>query len=578
MTASLWPVDREDLGLGELFAGTSGSNPHVEYQQRPLDWMVEKMGVPRHTIQWSHNPGYEAHEWDGTPDPLVRVLDALVEWQDAGLESGTTTGKTYAGALLVLWFLACFEDSLVVTVAPKKDQLQLHIWKEIGRLWPRFRRMFPAAELTTLRIRMRKGSDVWSAHGFVAGVRAEEIEGSATKAQGFHAEHMLIVFEETPGNHPAIMAAFENTCRAPHNLRVAFGNPDHQHDQLHQFCRSPGVVHVRASALDHPNVVCDDPSIVPGAVSAERIDRARQKNGEHSPRFRSRVRGISPDQSTEALIRRAWCEEAVARYSDLSLRAGEKALGVDVANSENGDHGAIAEGQGACCLGVRSFPCPDSNELGRTVLARMDADGILPRHVGVDSVGVGAGTVNELKWRGKYVRALNSGERAYQKADRERWRDAAGDAELPDAVIEEERYRCFRDQLWWQARIDLQAGRVALPNDPELIDDLTTVKFTTRGGMIIVEPKEKIRARLGRSTNKGDAFVYWNWVRPRQRRPKPDVPTWNEQMRQAELDAHCDTSVGRVDSQWRALYGKRGGGGLRPGPALITRRNNPWWR
>lgn len=144
---------------------------------------------------------------------------------------------------------------------PIEDQLRLHIWKEIGALWPRFEEHFPGAQLLDLKIRMRdpetdaKGNakEKWAATGFKCGVDAGSV--SAVRAQGFHARHMLIVTEETPGIHPAIMAAFENTCTADHNIRLAFGNPDHQQDALHLFCESPGAVPVRISALDHPNLV-----------------------------------------------------------------------------------------------------------------------------------------------------------------------------------------------------------------------------------------------------------------------------------------------------------------------------------
>jgi hypothetical protein len=43
---------------------------------------------------------------------------------------------------------------------------------------------------------MNENRDDWLAVGFVAGVKADE--ASSTKAQGFHAEHMLMIIEETP--------------------------------------------------------------------------------------------------------------------------------------------------------------------------------------------------------------------------------------------------------------------------------------------------------------------------------------------------------------------------------------------
>lgn len=292
---------------------------HTEYRENPIGWIRDKLGVPERTLRWSLCPGYHTHEWDGTPDPLARVLEALAWGRNVGVESATGTGKTFLGACIVLWFLACHEDAIVVTAAPKQDQLKLHIWKEIGRLWPRFQQHFPKAQLLDGKVRMRdavEDRETWAATAFVCGVGADE--ASATKAQGFHAEHMLIVLEETPGIHSAIMTAFENTCTAPHNLRLALGNPDHVEDELHRFCLSPGVEHIRVSALDHPNVVAEDDRIVPGAVGRAAIER-RQRLYAHLPALRdSRIRGISPEQAVgvalhfdEAKHRQYWSEDEI---------------------------------------------------------------------------------------------------------------------------------------------------------------------------------------------------------------------------------------------------------------------------
>ena len=284
----------------QSFGRTEDVVAHVEYQRDPVGWMRDKLGVDERTLVWDRNEGYESHEWDGDSNPLALVCNELAEWRDVGCESGTGTGKTFLGACVVLWFLATYEDSIVVTVAPKLNQLTKHLWKEIGTLWPRFQRHFPQAELLASGvIRMKpavEDREIWGATAFGTGVGAEE--QSATKAQGWHAEHMLVLLEETPGIHPAIMVAFENTCSSPHNLRLAFGNPDHEWDELHQFCLSPNVTHVRVSALDHPNVVMDDPMVVPGAVSVSAIERRKDLYAHIPAMYESRVRGISPRQAT----------------------------------------------------------------------------------------------------------------------------------------------------------------------------------------------------------------------------------------------------------------------------------------
>jgi hypothetical protein len=46
-----------------------------------------------------------------------------------------------------------------------------------------------------------------------------------------------------------------------------------------------------------------------------------------------------------------------------------------------------------------------------------------------------------------------------------------------------------------------------LPDDPELLADLAAPRFEVRTGGVLIESKDEIRKRLGRSTNKGDAVV-----------------------------------------------------------------------
>lgn len=483
-----------------------------EYATDPEKFMVDKLGIPHRTLRWSVNPGYDSHGWDGTPDPLIAMIQGLSEWQDVCVEAGTGTQKSYTAAATMLWFLAAFYEARVFTFAPKEEQLRSFIWMEINKLWPRFIVLFPTAVITDLRIRMRGATDsAWGAQGYSVAQKAGE--DSSTKAQGMHAPHMLLVYEETPGIPVPVIEAGENTCTAPHNLRLALGNPDHQLDGLHLFGHNEyGVVRprmraIRISSLDHPNVVSKDDSIVPGAASSLSIERRRIRYGADHRMFKSRVRGISPAESASALIKLEWVQRAQKRWEDPTTREilqavgkGQKSLGVDVANSEDGDHAAISRWTGAFCVEVPSFPCPNSNNLGYEVYLEMIKDSktpIDPNHVGVDGVGVGAGTVNELRNRGKYIRSLMGG--------------------TVDGSIYEEEWKTLRSQIWWTLAEDLRLDRIALPPDVEMAKDLITPTWKPVNGKIVVESKEDIKKRTpgGRSPNKGDALAYGNFVRPR---------------------------------------------------------------
>jgi hypothetical protein len=69
-----------------------------------------------------------------------------------------------------------------------------------------------------------------------------------------------------------------------------------------------------------------------------------------------------------------------------------------------------------------------------------------------------------------------------------------------------------RTEILWKFREALDPGQVGgspimLPPDDELFADLTAPSYELRRGLYHAEPKDKVCARLGRSTNKGDAVT-----------------------------------------------------------------------
>lgn len=495
---------------------------HRAYRRDPIGWIVNALGVPRETLVWSLNPGYATHEWDGTPDPLVSVCEALANGEWAATASGTSTGKTFIAACLVYWYLATQKDEtidpIVTTLATKEDQAEKGVWREIGRLWPKFAELFPDAELTTLRIRMEPWrGDSWGAWNITSPKKAGE--ESSTAVQGLHNARMLVIVDECPGVPAPVMTALVNTATGDDNLVAAFGNPDHQADPLATFARLSRVREIRISALDHPNVVMGREA-VHGAVTRGSIQLRRDMYQETGALFLSRVRGIAPEQSEHALIRLSWCEAALRRANDpqqgKALRVGPRSLGVDVAQSENGDQAAIARGVGALLEAVIALPCPNATALGRQVWVQMKDAGIRPEHVGVDPIGVGAATVNALD-EACEAAGLPRTQRCSGGAKPLPALSRAADGATMDWLTDANRFRNLRAQMWWQLREDLRNGLIGLPEDRELFRELTVVQFKDEGSVVQIESKDDIRKRLGRSPDRADAVVYWNWVRPRTR-------------------------------------------------------------
>jgi hypothetical protein len=540
-------------------AGTwaSAVRAHVEYQGRPVEWMVEKLGIPEHMIRWSLNPEYQScecphcvkvgntgkpHAWDGDVDPLVQALELVFAGKSVAVSSGTTTSKTFTlGAAGTLCFLAVFPNSTVFSVAPKHELLLKNMWKEIGKLWPAFKRHFPQAQLLSGNLRMLHGEgeiELWAATAFGAGVGAEE--ELAQRLKGFHQEKMLWIVEEMPGVDQAMVETIIKTASSDFNPIIGLGNPEHQHDPLALFGKREWVKPLRISAVDFPNVVCGRP-VIPGGRSRESIarDLADADGQEDDPRYLSQVRGIAPAQSKRALIKWDWCEAAAKRQSDMALRDGQLALGVDVADSPTGDMSCISRWQGACCTEVDPFRAEDASAVAEIVHREItDPDHpVNARHVGIDPVGVGASTINTLKRLGVRVRNLAGSLRPVPRLDLETmWGETKTDEDgrtvaAGPRVVEAERYANQRSQVYWTLREDLRLQRIAIPKDQKLFEELTAIEYEEPGGKITVMPKDDIRHRLGRSPDRADALAYGNWVRPRvpvRTEPRPKAPPRNE--------------------------------------------------
>jgi phage terminase large subunit len=504
--------------------------PETRFKHDPVGWAVQVLQIPSWSLRWSELPEYQDHVWDGTPDPIATMLEAIARGENVGVESATGTGKTFAASIAALHYQATRRNSRVVTAAPKENQLTDLVWMEIGKHFPKYQARYPMAEMVSLRVRMDTKSDAWNIIGWVTGTAADE--EVASKARGLHAEDQLILMEEMTGIPVPVMRAFEMTQVGEHNVTLGLGNPDAETDALHQWCTSPGVTHIRISALDHPNVVTGR-DLIPGACTRKSVARMEAKYKRDTPwMYESRVRGICPTQSSSSLIQAEWVERAFALWEQEAMHRGPLFRGVDVANSEAGDKGAIAYGSGRA-IRVESFPCPSAVGLGDQIATEFAADGVDPRYVAVDTAGIGASTADQARRRGYRVQSFNGGPDQLL---------VDGEIDLtPEErkVASSARFKSKRGQAYWALREDLQAGRLALRPDAQLKRELITPTFQSRGGFILVESKDDIKKRLGNSPDKADAVVYANWVRPRRREREEEAAfsAFDPKVLQAEYDA-----------------------------------------
>jgi hypothetical protein len=522
-----------------------------DWRRDPLLWLDERLGEDPADFIWSINEGYEGHVWDGDKDPLAqawRVLSqsykdvaegGLPSFKNVAIESGTGTGKTYWLARLVLWFLDCFEHSLVLTTCPSENQLKGGLWSEISMLYPKIKKLRPKSQKWQLRLAMEWGieehmteeektlarANAWQATGFITGSSSNK--ESEDKARGFHRKYMLIILEECTGIPPAIITAFQNTCTGNVNFIVAVGNPNNEFDALHQLAIQNDCYAIRASSLDHPNIVNQN-EMYAGAITQSSINSRTDNYGVDSPLWQAMVRGISPAQSADSLIKLEWIEACIDT-DHVETISSQNAVGVDVANSENGDKAALGWGETNTLVDVQEFQCPNATHLAYNLYMNSTTLGIKgyddyntpilddyhidAQFVGVDSVGVGVATVNAFVDDNFRVQSLSGGQWQEVIPTEERWE--AG-KKIMAAMY---RFPNLRAQMYWELREDLRLRLINIKITDKVMlaqicKELCIPKFEALNSMISIEGKKDIKKRMGgKSPNVMDAIVYWNWTR-----------------------------------------------------------------
>lgn len=195
------------------------------------------------------------------------------------------------------------------------------------------------------------------------------------------------------------------------------------------------------------------------------------------------------------LLPTAWVEEAMSNWKP-GGGIGEKmtSVGVDVARGGR-DNTVVSMRYDKWFDVLRKYPgseTPDGAIVAGIVVA-LTTDAA-PIHV--DVIGVGSSVVDHLESNGIHVVGINGAEKPAEGA-----RDVAT-GKLKFRNKRAECYWRFREMLEPRVRVG-----VTLPPDTKLKADLCAPRWKLTPSGILVESKDEIKKRLGRSPDDGDAVV-----------------------------------------------------------------------
>ena len=427
--------------------------------------------------------------WDGERQILRALNPALQSRRPIFVASGHALGKDFISGGLPLWWQTTRYPARTVLTGPTARQVHEITWQELTRHVGRWSPSLPPLGGELIHGRLRWDEE----HSILAFTTADSAQHIG-KAQGFHSPHILLIVTEAQAVPNGVKEQLDGLLTSGEALLIAIGNPlvttgwfaAGLRDRTHHL-----VIHLDCE--DSPNVR-EGREVIPGLVSKAWVDEKRRtwyaENPNH-PLWLAKVKGQLPLTSVDSvfdrdLIERSWKFPLIDRGMKVSL-------GVDVA--EFGD-----DESAFCCLSdgiVRGLTTTSKHEpmdtAGRAALYRSQQQASV---VVVDRLGVGAGVASAL-------RELQGDQRLWS---------VVGFAGSEKPTSDSAPYLNQRAEAYFYAREQVQAGRVRVPQDAQLIDELCETKYVVRSnGKLMLEPKADIKERLGRSPDRADAWVLAVW-------------------------------------------------------------------
>ena len=446
--------------------------------------------------------GFEPWEHDDpTKDSQASVLRAVPHNPAIAVRSGHKVGKTRLLAVIALWFYALFPGVRVVMTAPTGRQISEACWKEIRELYA---------------LAKRRGFDLGGRcfQTYAKGIRhpnGAEVFGVSTNEKdrfsGISGWLVVYLVDEGSGVADDIWEAIEGN-RAGGAWLITMGNPTRTegafYRAFHEESHLWRTFHISSEDTPTARGVWE----LPGMAQPSWIDNRRKAWPPHDthPLYAIRVRGNFPATGLMNVVSAAAVENAERRYATVERDWYDEArleVGVDCARFGDDSNCAIARRGHYVLPELLRFGGVDGVQaaarIRRWVLelrTAREANGIVQQRplVKVDVIGIGASVYDQLR-----ALADENGE------DMEVVPINFGAA----AANKEDHYANVRAEAWFGIAEWLAAGGV-LPKglgEGQLRSDLLspTYKFDLKGRQLI-EPKDKIKERLGRSPDCGDAL------------------------------------------------------------------------
>lgn len=457
----------------------------------PFGAVAKKFSDAQRLEVWRNNPAKWAEDhglfmWSKQRE----VSQSVVEHQKTLVVTSNGCGKSRLSATLVNWWVDVHpvDDTTVVTTATNWKQVRNVLWKEIPRVKAVAGIGGKVNADATWKMENRQDPVAF-------GMKPDDKDESGF--QGVHDQYVLVIMDEAGGISKEIFTAADAITTNKYARILAIANPNdpscymaevyNKEMKLKPEDRSWNII--QFGAYDTPNFTGE---VVPVEVATRLVQvdwvEARKKEwGEDDPRFVARVLGQFPDVSDDGLFNMGRVMQSMEAYPTSEPDEGMPVtIGVDVARYGS-DSSVVVSNQGGYIRILGRYQGMNGPELARKVGELATA--AEASEVRIDGIGVGVSVLDHVE---NYlppeveVIAIHGNSKS---ADSTQWYN-------------------YRAAMYCQFAKAITDGRVYLPEDDELHNELASIKYEYRGSAILIESKENMRKRKVKSPDTLDAVIY----------------------------------------------------------------------
>ena len=386
-------------------------------------------------------------------------------------------GKTAVLAWLILNFLATRPHPRIGATSITEGNLNANLWPELAKWIGRSAWFDATFHWSKTAVVHKQHSATWWAQAR-SWPKQADTEQQSNALAGLHEDYVMWVLDESGGMPQAIMTTCEaifSSCIEGHVVQA--GNPTHTTGPLYRACSVDAhlstIVRITGDPLD--------PLRSP-RINIEWAQQQIDSFGRDNPWVMVNVLGEFPPASINALLGVEEVQRAMKRHlRPPDYQWGQKRLGVDVARFGD-DRTVIFPRQG-----IASF---------RPVIMRVQ-----------NTINIAARVAKGFNdWKAELILIDDTGHWGHGCVDS---LTNSGYPCIPITASSpaiDKRYKTRRDEIWLEMAKWVRAGG-ALPDIDELIAELTEPTYTFMGGKFVVEDKDLVKKRLGRSPDLADALA-----------------------------------------------------------------------